>query len=160
METLGLQEIILIVLVITILAIIPYAFYLMALHKTLKEVKVENQKMRPGQVWLLFIPVFSTYWYFEVVNKMADSLKAEFEDRNIQSDEERPGYAIGITMCIIGVCSIGLNIFSKIFEGLAVTMAILTFLIGTASFILFIMYWVKMNGYRKLIIEAKKSELR
>lgn len=160
MENLGLQEIILIVLILSLLAIIPYAFYLMELQNTLKEVKVENQKMKPGQVWLLFIPLFSTYWYFEVVSKIADSLQAEFQDRNIQLDEERPGYAIGIAMCIIGVCSIGLNIITKIFKEFAVFTTILGFLLGLASFILFIMYWVKMNGYRKQIEHDKKAELR
>jgi hypothetical protein len=64
--------------------LIPVIFYFLELQNTLKEVSVENRKMKPGQVWLLLIPLFSIYWLFEVVSKIADSLKAEFASRNIE----------------------------------------------------------------------------
>jgi uncharacterized membrane protein YdbT with pleckstrin-like domain len=132
MGNIGLQEILIIAIVVGLFGLIPYIFYLIELQNTLKEVKFENQKMKPGKVWLLFIPLFSAYWYFEVVSKIADSLEAEFEERKIQLDEVRPGYSIGIVMCIIGVITLCINIFSKLFNSLVVIMAILNFLLGLA----------------------------
>jgi hypothetical protein len=103
------------------------------------------------------VPLFSIYWYFEVVNKIADSLKAEFEDRNIQVDEERPGFTIGNVLCILGAVSFGITVFTKLFSFLAVIMSILSVIVGITSFILFIMYWVKINGYRNKLVEAKRA---
>ena len=157
MSALGFQEILIIFFIIGGIAIVPYVFYLIELQNTLKEVKEENRKMNPGQVWLLFIPLFSIYWYFEVVNKIADSLKAEFEDRNIQVDEERPGFTIGNVLCILGAVSFGITVFTKLLSFLAVIMSILSVIVGITSFILFIMYWVKINGYRNKLIEAKRA---
>ena len=79
MPAIGFQEILIIfflALIIIGICLIPFIFFLIELQNTLKVVKNENRKMKPGQVWLLFIPLFSIYWYFEVVNKIADSLKA------------------------------------------------------------------------------------
>ena len=108
MPAIGFQEILIIfflALIIIGICLIPFIFFLIELQNTLKVVKNENRKMKPGQVWLLLIPLFSIYWYFEVVGKIADSLQAEFKERNIQVGEEKPGYSFGSVICILGVVS-------------------------------------------------------
>ena len=164
MGDIGFQELLLITFIVCFIAITPYIFYLLELQKTLSAVKPENRKMHPGLVWLLFIPLFSTYWYYKVVTSIADSLAAEFEERHIEVDEQRPGLKMGIALFVIGVIQIFQNVYSEYFafsgEGtpnvkLRITMFLITFILGITSFVLFIMYWIKIKGYRKLIIEAK-----
>jgi len=178
MSNQGIAGIIILLFVIVVIGIflIPFIFYLIELQNTLKEVKEENRKMKPGQVWLLFIPIFSVYWYFEVVSRIANSLKAEFEERNIQVGEARPGYATGMAICIIGAISFVLGIVFRILSiseinadyyrsgpatqsYLFSTSALVTIILSIVSFILFIIYWVKINGYRKKLIEAKRFNL-
>jgi len=177
MSNQGIAGIIILLFVIVVIGIflIPFIFYLIELQNTLKEVKEENRKMKPGQVWLLFIPIFSVYWYFEVVSRIANSLKAEFEERNIQVGEARPGYATGMAICIIGAISFVFNIIFRVltifklnnngydptsgFQSVTIFASLITIILSIVSFILFIIYWVKINGYRKKLIEAKHFNL-
>ena len=110
--------------------------YLLTLQNTLKEVSVENQKMPPGQVWLTLIPLFGIVWIFIVVNRIADSLAAEFTKRNITDQDARPGYSIGITYCILNCCGI---------------IPFVGALASLGGLVCWIIYWVKMSGYKKLL---------
>ena len=74
-----------------LIGLLPLIFYLITLSKTLKEVEQTNRRIEPGQVWLTLIPLFGLVWQFIMVNRIADSLKAEFAARNIQVEEDRPG---------------------------------------------------------------------
>ena len=146
-----------ILLIIFAAFLIPVIFYFIELQNTIKEVSVENRKMKPGQVWLLLIPLFSIYWLFEVVSKIADSLKAEFVSRNIEVDEERPGYRIGIIYAIIGAVAPLLNMVSRLMQFPALESGIISLVLGLGSFVLWILYWVKVRGYRKMLVEAKNA---
>jgi hypothetical protein len=171
MSALGFQEILIIfflVLIIIGICLIPFIFFLIELQNTLKVVKNENRKMKPGQVWLLLIPLFSIYWYFEVVGKIADSLQAEFKERNIQVGEEKPGYSFGRVICILGVVSFLIFIIPRLLLlatgpsnlgniQLSALILFFNFIIGIANLVFFIMYWVKINGYRNKLIEAKRA---
>ena len=132
------------ILMVIILAIavglIPQILYLLTLQNTLKEVSPENQQMPPGNVWLNLIPLFGLVWQFIIVNRMADSLKAEFAKRNIQVDEVRPGYSIGITYCILLCCSI---------------VPILGVLAALGGIVCWIIYWVKIAGYKTKLQQTK-----
>ena len=155
MGDIGFQELLLITFIVCFIAITPYIFYLLELQKTLSAVKPENRKMHPGLVWLLFIPLFSTYWYYKVVTSIADSLAAEFEERHIEVDEQRPGLKMGIALFVIGVIQIFQNVYSEYFafsgEGtpnvkLRITMFLITFILGITSFVLFTQYSAKSAG--------------
>jgi len=108
--------------------------YLLTLQNTLKEVSPENQKMPPAQVWLALIPLFGLVWMFIIVTKMADSLQAEFAKRNMQNEEARPGYSLGLTYCILNCCGI---------------IPFIGALASLGGFVCWIIYWVKMSGYKK-----------
>lgn len=132
--------ILIIVLVALLIALIPIIFYLLTLQNTLKEVSPENQAMPPGQVWMILIPLFGLVWQFIVVNRIADSLKAEFQKRNIPSDEDRPGYSIGLTYCILYCCGI---------------IPVLGVLASLAGLVCWIIYWVKISGYKQKLVQSK-----
>src|ERR1043165_7051059 len=101
----GSSEII-ILLFILILCLVPGILYLITLNNTLNTISPENRQLPPGQVWLILIPLFGIVWQFIVVNRIADSLKAEFIKRNIPVQENRPGASIGIAYCTLNCCSV------------------------------------------------------
>ncbi len=128
------------IIVGVMIGLIPIIFYLLTLQKTLNEVSPENRQMPPGQVWLILIPIFGMVWAFIVVNRIADSLKAEFAKRNVPIDEDRPGYSIGLTYCILYCCSI-----IPILGGLA----------AIGGLVCWIIYWVKIAGYKTKLEQTK-----
>jgi hypothetical protein len=123
------------------IGLIPIIFYLLTLQKTLNEVSPHNQKLPPGQVWLILIPLFGLVWSFIVVNRIADSLKAEFAERGVEVAEVRPGYNIGLAYCILYCCSI---------------VPLLGVFAGLGGLICWIIYWVKIAGYKTQLQQAKQ----
>jgi len=130
---LGAPEIILISIFSGLVGLIPFIFYLLTLQNTFYAISPENRKMAPGQVWLSIIPFFGLVWQFIIVNRMADSLKPELDARNIKTNEERPGYSIGLAYCILFCCSI---------------IPFLGFLTSIGGLVCWIMYWVKINDFK------------
>ncbi len=125
---------IILILVLTIgLMLIPLIFYLLSLQNTLNEIRIENRKMQPGQVWLSLIPIFGIVWQYIIVNRIADSLKLEFTSRDIKIDEERPGIGIGLAYCILFSCNI---------------IPYLGIVTALAGLICWIIYWTKINDYK------------
>lgn len=126
-------------LVLVIGGLVTQILYLLTLQNTLNEVSPENRKMPPGQVWLMFIPLFNIGWQFVIVTNIADSLKAEFQKRNIAVEEERPGYSIGLTTCILICCCI---------------IPFLGLLAALGAIVCWIIYWVKISGYKRMLKES------
>jgi hypothetical protein len=140
---LGGAEVLLIIILFFVL-LISIIFYILTLQNTLKEVSPENRQMEPGQVWLLLIPLFNLVWRFIVVNKIADSLRAEFADRQINVDEDRPGYSIGIAYCILPLFGI---------------IPILGTMASIAGLVCWIIYWVKMHDYKTKLIQDNNKPI-
>ena len=113
-------------------------FYLGLLARILKKCSPPTRTMEPGLVWLLLIPLVSSIWIFFVVIALAKSLGNEFRLRNIPADNE-PGKSIGIGMAVCGACSF---------------IPIVNLLTGPIAFVLWIVYWVKMAGYSKMLDAA------
>jgi hypothetical protein len=129
-----------IILTVLGLVLIPKIFYLISLQSTLDVISFGNRKMPSSNVWLLLIPLFGVVWHFIIVSNMADSIKAEADSKNITLSEPRPAYNIGLAMCILNCLFFipGINIFT-----------------GIASFVCWILYWVKINSYKnRLLMEA------
>jgi hypothetical protein len=140
MGNLGATELLLITFIVFGLCIIPLIIFLLTLQNTFHEIKPENRKMQPGQVWLTLIPLFGLIWQFIIVNNLADSLKLEFSQRNINVGEERPGIGIGLAYCILFCCSI---------------IPFLGILTGLAGFICWIIYWVKISNFKATLQHSK-----
>lgn len=121
-------------------------FYLLNLQNALKQCAPQNQKMPPGQVWLALIPLFGTVWHFIMVARIADSLAAELQMRGVPPNEERPGYKVGMAYCILSACTyiqyLGIPGIGQ--------------LCGLAGFVCWIVYWVKIAGYKKQLMEHQQ----
>jgi hypothetical protein len=135
----GISEIIFVFFAFMGLMIIPQVFYLLTIQKTLTEISAENRKMQPNLVWLSLIPFFGIGWNFIIVSSLADSLKFEFKKRNIQKNEDKPGYSIGLTYCILFCCSI-----VPFFGAIA----------AVAGIVCWVIYWVKINNFKSELQSA------
>ena len=129
-----------VIILVAIIFILPYILYLITLQNTLLEISNENRKMRPGQVWIILIPLFGLVWQFIMINRIADSLQAEFSSRNIPVSESRPGYTIGITYSILLLCSY---------------LPILGVLALLGGLVCWIVYWVKINDYKTKLQQSR-----
>ncbi len=116
-------------------------FYLKNLQDTLKEVSPKNRQVEPGNVWLMFIPLFNIVYPFILYPKISDSLRAEFTERGRPQagDYYR---SIGITMPILGLCGV---------------IPLLGVLASIGNLVLWIMYWVKMAEFKKLLRSIPKT---
>lgn len=119
-----------------------HIFFLLNLSKCLKEVRPRNRDMEPGQVWLSLIPLFSIVWMFIVVNRVSSSLDSEYRDRRWNSRGEDYGQSIGMAYC---ACSI------------ASCVPYLGAIVGIGGLVCFIIYWVKIAGYRNELASESNS---
>ena len=116
-----------------LLFLVPAILFLVTLQNTLKLISAENRRMPPEQVWLVLIPFFGFVWQFIIVNRLADSLKYEFIKKDIATEEDRPGAAIGIAYCVLSCCCV---------------IPVVSFFTGIASLICWVIYWSKISGYK------------
>jgi len=107
--------------------IAPVIFYLLSLQKTLRLAGKENQRMRPGLIWLNLIPVFNLGWHFYTVLKISETLTAR-----LGKQAGDGGRALGVitSLLIIGCL---LPSYRNWF--------------ALATLVLWVAYWVKITGY-------------
>jgi hypothetical protein len=77
------------------------AAFLAALARALRAVSPHNRRMDPGQVWLNFVPVFNMVWATVTVERVAESLRAEFRDRGLDTPEEDYGRRLGLLTLVL-----------------------------------------------------------
>lgn len=123
-------------------AIVVAVFYLKNLQDLLKEVSEKNRQVPPGNVWLMFIPLFNIIYPFILYPKICDSVKAEYSDRDIPAEGDF-ARGIGITMPILGLVG-----FVPVLGGLA----------GIANLVLFIIFWSKTAGFKDKLRRTPKGE--
>jgi len=126
------------------LFILPAIFFLITLQNTLKAISSENRKMPSANVWLLCIPLFNFYWQFIVVNKIPQAIALECGKLQIPVKETKPTYSLGLSW---NICYI-LFLIPVIKSWIAIVLIII-----------WILYWIKVNQYRKLIIENQNTFL-
>lgn len=138
----GGSEMILLLFIVLIVALGIAIPYLLTLHRALEVTSPEVRRMNPGQVWLLFIPLFNLFWIFQVVAAIADSFEGEYRKRGIQLPDPRPTYSVGMAYA-------GINVASTILSYVpAQPIKLLGGLIGLVSFVLWIVYWVKVAEHK------------
>ena len=116
--------------------LIVYCLYLNTLDKTFQTISVENRLMPSRNVWMLLIPIFNFYWHFVVVGKLADSIKAEAQTRNLELKEERPSFNIGVGMCIFNCLSAIPNMGPYI---------------GMVGLFCWVFYWMRIAAFKNLL---------
>ena len=122
-----------------VLAFVPFIFFLITLQKTMNVISVENRKMPPSNVWLMLIPLFNIVWQFIMVSKIAESVTEECIKLNIHTKESKPTYNSGLTW---NICNL---------------IAFIPIIGGLAALLTFILYWVKVNEYKNLMIANKDN---
>ncbi len=148
--------------------------FLLNLQNTLKAAAPENRKMPPANVWLLLIPIFSTYYYFIVVKRISETIKAEYASKNQILDNPKPTFNIGMALAISSAISLLISLITiretidsmmlsytvtssgnlEEMAALQTTAAAPSFLstigsyIGFVGFVLWIIYWVQTAGYK------------
>ncbi|HET7395823.1 MAG TPA: hypothetical protein VFK12_05250 [Gammaproteobacteria bacterium] len=120
-----------------IIWLVIFILYLITLMNVFNAVSPANRKLEPGLVFLLLVPLFNLIWNFIVIGKLRDSLQAEYAARDLQGDGF--GYGIGLAMSILFVCGI---------------IPLINLLVGIPALICWIIFWVKMAGYRKTLAAA------
>lgn len=130
------------VLLLVLLLLIPTIFYFISLQKALEAVSPENRQMPSGQVWLCMIPIFNFVWMFFVVNKIADSFQLECYRLNIPTTELKPTRGIGSAKNMLRICSF---------------IPFLGVLANIGFIFCWIIYWVKVNQIKNLIIANRDN---
>lgn len=115
--------------VIIVIALVIQVLFLLSMSKCLKQISPRNRQMEPGQVWLCLIPVFGFVWTILMMLRVADSLKDEYYDRRLRGDGDF-GKTLGIVYL---VCA---------------------FVCGPAALVCFVMYWVKIAGYTRTLMNS------
>lgn len=132
---------ILIVLVALAIGLTIAILYLLTLQNTLKEVSPGNRLIPDSNVWLMLIPLFNIFYAFYLYPKLCDSIKNEFEARNI-TERGDYGKTLGLVMATLGIISV----IPQIPE-----------ILSLANLVIFIVFWVKIHGYKTKLINAPKS---
>lgn len=132
----GAEELIFVLVIGLLIGLAIYIPFLLTLHRALDGCSPENRRMNPGQVWLLFIPLFNWFWLFQVVSAIGDSFDAEHRKRGIPMTEPRPTYRLGMAYATTSLIGTVLSYIPVI--------NIIGSLAGLAGFVLWIVYWVKV----------------
>ena len=123
-------------------AILIAVFYLLNLQNLLKQITPSNRQVEPGNVWLMFIPLFNIIYPFILYPKITDSVKLEMESRGM-AEQGDYGRGIGIALPVLGLCGI---------------IPVLGFLASIANLVLFIIFWVKMAGYKTKLMTSSPGQ--
>lgn len=122
------------VLLIIAVGIAIAVFYLLTMQKALTLAGERHQKMSPGLVWLMFIPLFNLVWHFFVVKNVSESIKS-WAAENGQNVNDA-GYTVGLVGCICNCLCI---------------IPFINVLAGPAALICYIIWWVKVASFNKLM---------
>ncbi|MGL4420598.1 MAG: hypothetical protein ACRCZF_08030 [Gemmataceae bacterium] len=119
--------------------------FLLTLSRALQRCHPRNRMMEPGQVWLNLIPCFDFVWMFITVNRIADTLDEEFYDLRLDRYSDDYGRNLGTWCMICHICGM---------------IPYIGGLFSLASFVLFVLYWVKISGYSKELAAAGGDDFR
>jgi len=140
----GNEEAVLFALVFLIGVLFIAIYFLRNLRDLLRECAPQNRKVSPGNVWLMFIPLFNVVYGFILYPKISETLKREFEYRNSPQDGDYLR-GLGIAMPILNVVGI---VPVEFLKGIA----------GIGGLIVFIIYWVQSANMKNKLRALPKGE--
>lgn len=115
--------------------ILILVFFLLTLQNALKQVDESRREVQPGNVWLMFIPIFNLIYPFILYPKVCNSIKAEYNARELQGDGNF-SKGLGTTLAVLGLVG-----FVPIIGSIA----------SIANLIIWIVFWVKIAGYKNVL---------
>jgi hypothetical protein len=133
------------IVVLACISIVVSICYCLTLHRALSRCSPQNRAMSPRLVWLVLIPIFGLGWQFVVVVNLAKSLHTEFVYRNMAAPAN-PGMHLGLAMCTLELVGLASRSAPD-----SLALGIILIVLGGASFICWIVYWVKIASYSDYI---------
>jgi len=149
-------------LILLLAFLIPAVLFMLTQQRTLKSIRPENRRMRPGLVWLQLIPLFGQIWQFFVVARIANSLGKErtsFSEDSIVGLSDytaaehwgkRPTFAIGVTYCILVWCNILIEFRTTTDRQIEQIHGLIALAMTTC----WIIYWVRLAVAKRKIRRA------
>jgi hypothetical protein len=115
--------------------------FILNLHRTLERVSPQNRTMAPGLVWLQLVPLFGFFWFFYVVVKVRDSVRAEYQARGWPVGGDF-GLNIGIATGVLRLIASGASLASS--DRFVAMMLVLSL----GSLVCWIIYWARTAGFK------------
>ena len=109
-------------------------WYLVTVYRAFSAVSTRNRDMQPGQIFMVFIPLFGAIWHFFVILRLASSLEKEFESRDLEGDGGDFGKTLGLWGMILNIIGC-----------------------GPVGLILMIMYILKIKSYTEMLTRSKRG---
>lgn len=125
---------IILLLIIGLGSLVAQVVFLLNLQQILSEIRKENRTVKPGNVWLLFIPLFNLIYPFILYPAISNAIKKEFASRKFDNTGSF-GLELGIILASIAILAI-----------IPFDMSRIAF--GISYFAVWIAYWSKMHGYK------------
>jgi hypothetical protein len=116
-------------------------FFLLTLSRAFDHCHPDNRTMEPGMVWLNLIPLFGMVWIFFTVVRLAASLRNEFSERGLRSEDDF-GQNLGIWYNILFLTG---------------AIPCIGPFLSIAGLVCFILYWVKVAGYNQQLLEDERE---
>ena len=133
-------------LIILIITLVLSMLYINTLSKTAHAISFLNREIDPISVWYLMIPVYNYFYYFIVVSRLSRSIYAEFNHRNIPTDD-KPAYLTGVLTDVFFV----LNAVMALLKYADISNEIVNGIISLIGIIIWITYWIQINQYKRQI---------
>lgn len=124
--------------------IVLAVFYLKNLQDLLRECDSKNRQVPPGNVWLMFIPLFNYVYGFILYLKISETLKREFEYRNAPQS--------GDYLKVLGILMPSMNVAGLI------PIPIIKGLLGLGGLVIFIIYWVQSANLKNKLRSLPKGD--
>ncbi len=116
--------------------------FCLTLKNTIEAADVQNRAVEPGKVWLMLIPVFSMVYPFFLFPKISTTIKNQLEQNNAA---ESGDYALMLGRAFPTLYLLQLVIPNDTISSL----------VSLAGFVCFIIFWVKMGGYKSKLIATR-----
>ncbi|OHX12473.1 hypothetical protein [Chromobacterium sphagni] len=128
---------IMVLVVIGALALAVGIFYYLTLHQTMDSVSEINRPLAGGLIWLALIPFVGAIWYMVYIILLSRALKRELAQRGLAGDG-----AAGISLALVILLALCFVPYANLIAFIP-------------ALVLWLMHWVKMAGYRKLLQTAQ-----
>lgn len=117
------------------------AFYYKTMVEVMSLVRPKNRQTSVGDVLFMFIPLFNIVYGFIVYPKICDSISKEYKTLKLSPDGDF-GKGIAITIQVLS---------------LVLIIPFLNFLAAIALLIIAIIFWSKIDGYKKKLEQYNKN---
>lgn len=133
--------ILLIYLILIVGIILLVVYYYKTLIDTMAYVRPQNRLTGVANILFMWIPLFNLIYGFIIYPKICDSIKNEYRSQGLAEDGDF-GKGLAITMCALAFGAF---------------IPIVNFLTPLATLIIWIIFWVKINGYKEVLMQKNAN---